>query len=152
MLPERPKRGSSYVSPYRVGGGASNVSRSPVGSRNLSNNSQKNRFQYKSPVAGGQNGVNRNRTGISPGGSQGGSVNRNRFQSPNTGLQTTGNRVRPGQANNRFSPNASNNSQDRFNRTGGSRKGQSPSQSGTSNRLYSPSGRMRLSGSNNMGT
>ena len=44
VLPERPNRGSSYVSPYRVQKGAS-----PAG-RNLSNNSgnsQKNRFGYQ---------------------------------------------------------------------------------------------------------
>ena len=44
VLPDRPRRGGSYVSPYRMGG-SNNAS--PAGSRNLSNNSQKNRFGYR---------------------------------------------------------------------------------------------------------
>ena len=161
VLPERPKRGSAYVSPYRLGGGGSQASRSPAGSRNLSNNSNKNRFAYKSPGgAAGQTPPAR-RVGISPGaGSNNSNNNRlrsndrnqdrmvvgNRFYSPGNGIQTTGARRAPA-GGNKFSPAGSNNSAT-FNRTGGSQKG---SQSGTSNRLYSPSGRMRLSGSNNMG-
>ena len=149
VLPEKPKRGGSYVSPYGVRGGSTNT-RSPVGSRNLSNNSQKNRFVYKSPGAQAGYTPPGRKAGASPAGSAGSrnlSNNRpgNRFNSPQ-GNQTTGNRVRPGQANNRFSPNASNGSAT-LNRNAG----KSPSQSGASNRLYSPSGRMRLSGSNNMG-
>ena len=160
VLPERPKRGSSYVSPYRVAGGGSQASRSPAGSRNLSNNSAKNRFAYKSPGgAAGQTPPAR-RVGISPGvASNNSNRNRsndrnqdrmvvgNRFYSPGNGIQTTGNRRAPA-GGNKFSPANSNNSAT-FNRTGGSQKG--GSQSGASNRLYSPSGRMRLSGSNNMG-
>lgn len=52
ILPEKPGRGSSYVSPYRRNnngsGSATNNNYSPVGSRNLSNNSQnKQRYGYR---------------------------------------------------------------------------------------------------------
>ena len=143
VLPDRPNRGGSYVSPYRVAKGAS-----PAAARNLSNNSgnsQQNRFGYQRSPGYTPPGARKASPGVpqsKPGG---------RYYSPQGGAAAANaSRNRPGQ-NRAFggSGNNSLNNSAKFNATGGSlgSKGRSPSNnSNGGNRLYSPSGRMRASG------